>query len=95
MISIRAHCIPCYDELSRIQSVASQCNIELCPEFEMEQKTAGDIVKKLHSVVNTEWFRQLPSYATITSGAVEGYLWSKEKAVQEENRIWKDCKSYV
>lgn len=95
MISIRQHCIPCYDEILRMESVVKQYNLTLSKEFELEQKTAGDIVKKLHLIVKSDWFEKLPSFATIKSGANNSYFWDKSKVILEEQRIWKECKSYV
>jgi len=65
--SIREHCIPASDELSRIRKIS-----EIPKELEgMEEKTAGGIVAKLKAVLESDFFQTLPMYATIKSGVSE------------------------
>ena len=90
-ISIREHCIPAYDELSRLRRV-SPIPAEL---DDMEEKTAGGIVKKIKAVVNSPYFKGLPNSKIIVSGAVQNYVWKKAEAEAKANRIWNDCKNYL
>jgi hypothetical protein len=83
LISIREHCIPAYDELYRMNEVYP------FPEelSQMEQKTAGGIIAKLEAVYKSNYFKNLPSFATIKSGGNQSYLWDKQKAEKEIQRI--------
>lgn len=91
MIHPREHCIPAYDELVRVRRVSPiPAEIE-----EMEEKTAGGIVRKVRAVVESEYFEQLPPTAVIKSGAIENYQWNKEEARKEMLRIWNECKKYL
>lgn len=88
-ISIREHCIPAYDELSRLRKV-SPIPAELDG---LEEKTGGGIVKKIKAVVDSPYFKGLPNSKTIQSGAMPKYNWKKAEAEAEANRIWNDCKN--
>ena len=91
MISIRQHCIPAYDELSRLRSVE-----EIPSDIEsMEEKTAVGIVHKVRAVLESEYFNSLPETKVIESGAIINFLWQKEDARCEMQRIWDECKSFL
>lgn len=91
MITIRQHCIPAYDELSRIRDVAPM------PEYleSMEEKTAGGIVLKLRTVTESEYFKNLPDQKIIVSGGNQNYTWQKVIAKAESDRIWNECKMFL
>lgn len=91
MITIRQHCIPAYDELSRMRSVAP------IPQYleSMEEKTAGGIVLKLRTVTESEYFKNLPDFEVITSGAIKNYEWRKVNAKAESDRIWNECEIFL
>ncbi len=86
-IQIRQHCIPAYDELSRLREVAPIPN-EI---DDMEQDTAGGIVKKVKAVLDSEYFKSLPSSKVIQSGGNADY-WVKTYCKAELDRIWNECK---
>lgn len=87
-ISIREHCIPAYDILSRLRNVAP-----IPSELDsMEQKTGGGIIKKIKAVVESPYFKALPNSAIIESGAEPNYEWRKADAEKEADLIWEDCK---
>jgi hypothetical protein len=90
-ISIRSHCIPCFDELSRLRKVAP-IPVDL---DSMEEETGGGIIKKFKAVVDSDYFKKLPSSATIESGYISKYLWSKDETKEECDRIWNECKKYL
>lgn len=90
-ISIREHCIPASDEIVRIGRVK-----ELPSELqEMEQVTAGGVIKKLNAIVNSDYFNSLPEYATIVSGMDNNYKWVKKSVISENNRIQSECHKYL
>ena len=87
-ISIREHCIPASDFLSRLRNVAP-----IPSELDsMEQKTGGGIIKKIKAVVESPYFKALPKSATIRSGANPAYEWRKADAAAEAEQIWNECK---
>jgi len=91
MISIRAHCIPAYDELSRMRKVKP-----IPTELDsLEEKTAGGIVLKIKKVIDSEYFASLPNTAIIESGAVKDYEWKKSEAKKEADRIYSECKDFI
>jgi hypothetical protein len=91
MISIRAHCIPAYDELSRMRNVKP-----IPTELDsLEEKTAGGIVLKIKKVIDSEYFASLPNTAIIESGAVKDYEWKKSEAKKEADRIYSECKDFI
>ena len=86
-ISIRAHCIPAYDILSNLRKV-----LEIPPEIDsMEEKTAGGIVKKIHRVLNSKYWANLPNEKIIQSGSVKNFVWNKEKVQNDIMRICTEC----
>ena len=86
-ISIREHCIPAYDILSRLRKVAP-----IPPELDgMGQKTGGGIIRKIIAVASSPYFKALPNSAIIRSGANPNYAWEKADALQEINRISGEC----
>lgn len=88
-ISIREHCIPAYDELSRLRSV-----LEIPSDLDsMEEKTAGGIVKKVKAVLDSDYFKSLPNTKVIKSGFVNDFQWKKSDAKKEMTRIWNECKN--
>lgn len=88
-ISIREHCIPASDVLSRLRKVEP-----IPAELDgMEEKTAGGIVKKIKAVVDSPYFKGLPNSKKIQSGAISDYTWKKAEAKAEADRIWNDCKN--
>jgi len=91
MITIRKHCIPAYDELSRMRSV------QAIPEYleSMEEVTAKGIVLKLHTVTESEYFKSLPDQKVIVSGGNQNYEWRKASAKAESDRIWNECKMFL
>ena len=91
MISARQHCIPAYDEPCRLRQVAQ------IPDYleEMEEKTAGGIILKIKTVVESDYFKNLPENAVIKSGINYAYQWSKTEAKAEAERIWNECKSFL
>ena len=81
--SIREHCIPAYDEMSRMRSVQP-----FPAELEaMEERTAGGTIAKLKAVIESDYFRSLPETAVIQSGGTPQYQWSKNLALAEARRI--------
>ncbi len=91
MITIRQHCIPAYNELSKMRDVAP------IPEYleSMEEKTAGGIVLKLRTVTESDYFKNLPDQKTIVSGGNQNYTWRKVNAKAESDRIWNECKMFL
>ncbi len=91
MITIRQHCIPAYDELSRMRRVAP------IPQHleNMEEKPAGGIILKLRTVTESAYFQSLPDRKVVVSGAVQDYEWRKENAKAESDRIWNECKMFL
>jgi len=91
MISIREHCIPAYDEISRMNSV------EQMPEHldQMEQETAGGIVKKVKAIIDSDYFKALPTSKIIKSGGNFDYEWKKSEALKECQRFWNECSPFL
>lgn len=90
-MTIRNHCIPAYDELSRLRKVA-----EIPKAIEdMEEKTAGGIIRKIKAVLDSEYFKSLPNSKTIQAGANKNFLWQKAESKIEMERIWNECKNHV
>lgn len=91
MISIRAHCIPAYDWLSRMETVSP-----LPPEIKnMEDKTGGGILKKLKAAIESDYFKSLPSVAYIKSGANPNYLFDKSKCKIECMEVLEETKNFL
>jgi len=88
-ISVVNHCIPAYDELSRIGKVQ-----QLPPDIlEMEQQTAGGLLLKLKAVLHSDYLKQLPKFATIQSGGNKSYFWKKSDFIESAERILSETKN--
>lgn len=91
MITIRAHCIPSYDELCRMRKVSP-----IPQELDsLEEETAGGIITKLKTIVDSDYFANLPNTAIIQSGAISNFEWSKKAAKEEAYRIFNECKEFL
>lgn len=62
---------------------------------EMEEKTAGGIIKKFKAVIESDYFAELPSTAIITKGIIENALWSKSETLNAFNEIYRECKAFI
>lgn len=91
MISIRQHCIPAYNELRHMEAI-KPLPVELS---QMDEKTAGGIIKKLFAVINSEYFMSLPETAIIQSGGNTSYNWHKSDAKKEALCIYNECVEYL
>lgn len=87
-ISIREHCIPAYDILSRLATIKPLPKTLAA----MEDKTAGGLLKKLKAVVLSNYFALLPAEATIKVSDHQQYHWVKADALEEARQIWTQCK---
>ena len=86
-ISIREHCIPAYDILSRLRKVAP-----IPPELDgMGQTPGGGIIREIIAVASSPYFKALPNSAIIQSGADRAYEWRKADALEGVSRISNDC----
>ena len=90
-ISIRNHCIACYDEISRINKVS------LIPDHlaKLDETKAGGIICKLKSIIESDFFKSLPDTAIIVSSWGFNFEWKKQDAIAECDRIWKETKAYL
>lgn len=82
-ISIRMQCVPAFDLLRRIESV----HLIPLPLCDMDEKTAGGILKKLESVVASPFFAGLPEEKIIKSGSVEDCRWVKQEELKAAREI--------
>jgi len=77
------HCVPAYDELSRLETIQ-----KFPPEIsEMEQKTVGGLRIKLKAILASDYLKQLPETAIIKSGANNAYVWGKAKFIESAESI--------
>ena len=87
-ISIREHCIPCYDFLRRVENVANVCNTSIPEQFtSMEEKTAGGVVTKAYEVANSDFYENLLDMQVIQSGANPNYRFDKSAEKAEITQI--------
>lgn len=82
-ISIRQHCIPAYDWISRINKVSP-----IPPDLQdLEEKTAGGIIHKVRAILLSPYFETLPHNTIIVSGGDNAYSWVKSAQTLEAHRI--------
>lgn len=90
VISVREHCIPASDIICQLDQVCP-----LPPGVRaMDSTTAGGLLRKLEAIVYSEYFNSLPETATIKSGAVEQFPWSKNATMKEAKRILQSAKGW-
>lgn len=80
VISIRAHCIPSYDFISKVQKVSDIVGEQIPEEISsLEQETAGGICRKAIKLANSEFYKSLPYCQNIVSGGMDNYMFYRDK----------------